>query len=112
MGSGTDRELTEMFGKVDTDNSGKVDRHEFCTAIREGRGGELSLTVLMSKMDGQLEGLEEIFEDYKRKLESARKQAAFDIQISEASFAKFKERQQKIRLMKAENEKKIARLCG
>ena len=64
-----------MFGKVDTDNSGKIDRTEFCIAVREGRGGELSFTVLMSKMDSQLEGLERLFEEYKRKLESVKKQA-------------------------------------
>jgi Ca2+-binding EF-hand superfamily protein len=56
---GDEAEIVRAFGEVDTNRSGKIDKFEFTKAIKENRAQELSLTVLMSQMDGQLEGMEE-----------------------------------------------------
>ena len=86
---GTDDEIKRSFTDVDTDNSGKVERLEFMKAIKGSRMAELSLSVLMTQMDGQLEGLEDIFNDFKRKKEEAEKQALADLDMSKAAYARF-----------------------
>eukprot|EP00492_Amphilonche_elongata_P002330 TRINITY_DN258_c0_g1_i3.p1 TRINITY_DN258_c0_g1~~TRINITY_DN258_c0_g1_i3.p1 ORF type:complete len:338 (+),score=92.20 TRINITY_DN258_c0_g1_i3:430-1443(+) len=68
----SDAELREAFKKVDTDGSGVVDQSEFVLAVKDSRMAELSLNVIVQQMDGSLDGLENIFADYKRKLELAR----------------------------------------
>merc|ERR1711879_1048427 len=66
---GAVEEMNEVFDKVDTDNSGIISRSEFKAAILDSRSTELSLTVLLNNMDGQLEGLEDVFAQYRIKLE-------------------------------------------
>ena len=73
--AGNDREIRTAFADVDTNRSGLIDRLEFATAIKESRSSELSLSVLMTQMDGHLEGMEGFFDDYKRKLKEAQEEA-------------------------------------
>jgi DNA repair exonuclease SbcCD ATPase subunit len=54
-------QVNRAFDGVDIDKSGIVDRREFCEAIRNSRLAELSLTVLLTNMDGHLEGMEQFF---------------------------------------------------
>merc|ERR1712118_535388 len=54
---GSDAEINRSFSTVDTDGSGKIDIGEFSKAIKGSRAAELSLTVLLTKMDGELEGM-------------------------------------------------------
>jgi hypothetical protein len=68
---GTDEEIQRSFTDVDTDNSGVIERPEFLKAIKGSRMAELSLSVLMTQMDGKLDGLEDIFNEYKTKREEA-----------------------------------------
>ena len=105
---GDEEEIINSFKGVDVDNSGIVERREFVDAIKGARMAELSLSVLMTQMDGQLEGLEDIFSDYKRKQEEARLQAASDLEASKGAYAKFKATAKRRRLMKKAYEEKIA----
>ena len=59
--NGSESEIQEMFKKVDVDGSGYVDRVEFSNAVKSSRMAELSLNVLISQMDGKLDGLGDIF---------------------------------------------------
>ena len=52
-----DEEIKRSFLSVDVDNSGIVERREFVDAIKGARMAELSLSVLMTQMDGELDGL-------------------------------------------------------
>ena len=54
----------------------------------------------LQQMDGELEGMDEIFNDYKRKLEAANKQAGSDLKISEENFKKFQASARKRRILK------------
>jgi hypothetical protein len=108
--TGTDSEIKEAFNKVDVDGSGRVDRSEFVNAVKGSRLAELSLNVLVQNMDGQLEGMDEIFKDYQRKLAAAEKQNGAAMQISEERFAKFQAASRKRKLLKRKNEQKIAEL--
>jgi Ca2+-binding EF-hand superfamily protein len=110
--NGSEKEIQEMFKKVDVDGSGYVDRVEFSNAVKSSRMAELSLNVLISQMDGKLDGLGDIFGDYKRKLESAKKQAGADLKISEENFAAFQAQTRKRKLLKRKREAKIADLCA
>ena len=103
-------EMNRSFAKVDADGSGIVELPEFKSAIMDSRAAELSLTVLMSKMDGQLEGLEGIFEEYKAKLDKSRKEAEERIKNSEASFKNFQATVRKRRLMKKQMGERIAEI--
>ena len=109
--NGSENEIKEAFAKVDADSSGFVDRVEFANAVKGSRMAELSLNVLVSQMDGKLEGLEDIFADYKRKLESAKKQAGADLKISEENFAAFQAQMRKRKILKKKREAKITDLC-
>merc|ERR1712079_861252 len=101
---GDDEEVKNAFRSVDVDNSGIVERREFVDAIKGARMAELSLSVLMTQMDGQLEGLEDIFLEYKRKQEEARLQAQADLEMGAEAFAKFKATAKRRRLMKKQYE--------
>merc|ERR1712048_1038738 len=61
---GTDEEVREAFASVDRDSSGVVGRVEFSEAIKGSRLAELSLSVLLTQMDGHLEGMDEFFADF------------------------------------------------
>merc|ERR1712176_1442843 len=65
---GSRSEVDRAFTSVDYDNSGLIDINEFKKAIQSERMAEMSLTVILTQMDGHLDGLEEFFEEYKRKL--------------------------------------------
>merc|ERR1712156_125047 len=52
---GSPEEIKAAFSSVDKDNSGVVDRLEFCEAVKGSRMAELSLSVLLTQMDGHLE---------------------------------------------------------
>jgi Ca2+-binding EF-hand superfamily protein len=105
---GDDEEVKRAFHSVDVDNSGIVERREFVDAIKGARMAELSLSVLMTQMDGHLEGLEDIFTDFKRKQEEAKAQAAADLEMSKGAFAKFQATAKRRRLMKKQYEEQIA----
>merc|ERR1712079_113629 len=105
---GDDEEIKNAFKSVDVDNSGIVERREFIDAIKGARMAELSLSVLMTQMDGHLEGLEDIFLEYKRKQEEARLQAQADLEMGAEAFAKFKATAKRRRLMKKQYEEAIA----
>merc|ERR1712154_222339 len=53
---GTNDEMEEAFIKVDTNKSGKIDNREFNWALQSSRLAELSMSVLLTQMDGKLEG--------------------------------------------------------
>merc|ERR550517_1503907 len=107
---GSEHEIREMFAKVDVDGSGYVDRTEFANAIKDSRMAELSLDIIVSKMDGEIAGLDDIFADYKRKLEAANKQAGVDLKVSEENFKKFQAQTRKRRILKKTREQKVAKL--
>ena len=86
---GTKAEIDRSFGKVDVDASGVVDRYEFAAAVKDSRLAELSLTVLMTQMDGKLEGMEKFFGDYKKRLEESKQAAALDLANNQEAFARF-----------------------
>merc|ERR1711953_1157074 len=67
---GSRAEVDRAFQSVDSDGSGKVYRVEFKNAIKDSRVEELGMSVILSQMDGHLEGMEKIFADYKKKLEA------------------------------------------
>jgi Ca2+-binding EF-hand superfamily protein len=108
--TGSEHEIREMFAKVDADGSGFVDRTEFTNAIKDSRMAELSLDLIVSKMDGEIAGLDDIFADYKRKLESANKQSGIDLKVSEENFKKFQAQTRKRRILKKTREAKVAKL--
>merc|ERR1712062_126534 len=86
---GTGTEMNRAFDQVDSDKSGVVDRYEFKTAIRDSRSTELSLTMLLTNLDGQIEGLDDIFNTYKTKLEEAKRKAQADLANSKDRYAMF-----------------------
>ena len=88
--------------------SGLVDVNEFKNAIKHSRTAELSLSVLLTQMDGHLEGMEDFFNDYKRKVEEAKKQAAADLEAGKAAYERFQATAKRRRLMKKEWEARIA----
>ena len=68
---------------------------------------ELSLNVIVSQMDGSLAGLEDIFADYKRKLEAIKNQSGIDMKMSEEKFRKFQAAARKRRILKRKNEEEV-----
>merc|ERR550517_1964126 len=86
---GTVNEQNAAFDAVDANASGIVDRGEFKSAIKNSRSNELSLTVIMTQMDGHLEGLDGIFSEYKKKLEKAKAEAQARLANSEEQFKMF-----------------------
>ena len=105
---GTADEVDKAFDGVDTDKSGKIDRREFTWAISSARLPELSMNVIMEQMGGQLEGLEDIFSDYKRKLEESRKAALENMKNSEGKFLDFQATAQRRRVLKKKYEEEVA----
>merc|ERR1712193_396483 len=79
-------------------------------AIKNSRMAELSLNVIVSQMDGQIAGLEDIFSDYKRKLEASSKQQGIDMKMSEEKFAKFQAAARKRRILKRKNQEEVNEL--
>jgi Ca2+-binding EF-hand superfamily protein len=69
---GSSDEQNRAFEKVDIDASGVVELDEFISAIKDSRATELSLTLLLENMDGELQGLDDIFATYRTKLDEAR----------------------------------------
>jgi Ca2+-binding EF-hand superfamily protein len=100
-------ELQDAFKKVDTDGSGVVDQTEFVIAVKDSRMAELSLNVIVQQMDGSLDGLENIFADYKRKLEASTTQSGIDMKMSEEKFRAFQAAARKRRILKRQNEEKV-----
>ena len=86
---GSVEEVDRAFDDVDTDKSGKIDLSEFKRAIMNSRAAELSLSVILTQMDGELEGLEHIFAEYKRKLEESKAAALAGSAESKAKFEAF-----------------------
>ena len=82
------------------DGSGVVDRIEFCDAIKGSRMAELNLSVLLTQMDGHLEGMEGFFEDFKNKKAEAEAAAAAQSEMDAEKFAKFLQTARRRRLMK------------
>merc|ERR1712183_315298 len=52
---GSVSEMNRAFDKVDMDKSGIVDRSEFKSAIKDSRATELSLTLLLTNLDGKID---------------------------------------------------------
>ena len=103
-------EQNAAFDKVDVDKSGIVDRTEFKKAITDSRANELSLTVIMTQMDGHLDGMESIFGEYKTKLEKAKKEAQDRLANSEDRFKMFQQTVRRRRLMKKQMQERIAEI--
>eukprot|EP00492_Amphilonche_elongata_P003377 TRINITY_DN369_c0_g1_i1.p1 TRINITY_DN369_c0_g1~~TRINITY_DN369_c0_g1_i1.p1 ORF type:complete len:180 (-),score=48.57 TRINITY_DN369_c0_g1_i1:73-543(-) len=78
----TPDEINRSFEKVDVDASGLVDRYEFANAIKGSRLAELSLSVLITNMDGKLEGMESFFENYKKRLAESQELAAANLDLT------------------------------
>ena len=108
--NGTERELKEAFAKVDADSSGYVDMQEFMSAIKDSRSTELSMSVIIGKMDGQLEGMEDVFGDYKRKLQAAQKASSEDMKMSEEKFKAFQQAARRRRILKRKNKEDVQEL--
>merc|ERR1719192_2087290 len=89
--------------------SGKIDRFEFSKAIKDNRTEELSLTVLLTQMDGHLEGMEGFFEDYKRKLKEAEEEAQANLALSRGDYEAFQKATRRRRIRKREMENNIAK---
>merc|ERR1719494_546549 len=79
----TDEEVTKLLAETfkKFDNSGFIDKSEFIKAIKGSRVEELSLGLLLTKMDGHLDGLAGFFESYKRRYEEAqaKQKDAFEV---------------------------------
>lgn len=105
-------QITRSFDKVDVDSSGIVDRREFIMAIRDSRLAELSMGVLVEKMDGHLEGLEAFFSDYKRRADEAKKEAMKQMELQQGHFAAYKATQRRRRIMKKQMEENIRQMMS
>merc|ERR1719361_3112046 len=70
---GSADEVDRAFHSVDANHSGRIDCDEFVEAIKTNRASELSTTLIMEQMEGQLEGLDSIFAEYRMKQEESRK---------------------------------------
>ena len=71
---------------------------------------ELSLTVLIDQMDGQLAGLEDFFANYKNRVEVAKLQAAEDLDANRAAYQRFQATAKQRRSMKCEYKERIAKI--
>merc|ERR1719210_818934 len=105
---GSPEEIKAAFQSVDKDGSGVVDRVEFCEAVKGSRMAELSLSVLLTQMDGHLEGMDDFFADYKKKKAEADAEAAAAAAMNKEKFAAFLATARRRRLMKKQNEIKVA----
>eukprot|EP00492_Amphilonche_elongata_P002511 TRINITY_DN276_c0_g1_i2.p1 TRINITY_DN276_c0_g1~~TRINITY_DN276_c0_g1_i2.p1 ORF type:complete len:863 (-),score=234.47 TRINITY_DN276_c0_g1_i2:191-2779(-) len=105
---GDDREITRAFNDVDTNSSGKIDRLEFAAAIKGNRTEELSLSVLLTQMDGHLEGMEGFFSEYKRKVQEAEEEARANLALSRGDYAAFQKATRRRRMRKRQMEENIA----
>lgn len=68
---------------------------------------ELSLSVLLTNMDGQLEGMESFFEDYKRKAKEAEETARQTADEKWDIYARFLQTARRRRLLKKQVEQKM-----
>ena len=66
--AGEDSEIARAFDDVDVNRGGIIDRREFCDAIRDSRASKLSLGILVTKMDGHLEGMSDFFTSCKQRV--------------------------------------------
>merc|ERR1712037_614009 len=105
---GSEREILNAFDDVDTDSSGFVDLQEFVKAIKSNRSTELSLSVLLTQMDGHLEGMDGFFANYNYKLEEQKKLAAERMASQEEKFRVFQQTARRRRIMKKQMEEKLA----
>ena len=103
-------EVDRAFQSVDSDGSGKVDRVEFKNAIKDSRVEELGMSVILSQMDGHLSNMEDIFADYKKKLESGASDSAAAEKRQQEAIEALKNTARRRRLMKREMETKISEL--
>jgi len=107
---GSDLEIRNAFKSVDTDNSGKVDKREFVSAIRESRVEELGMSVILQQMDGHLGGMEDIFADYKKKLEEQASLSSLSEEEQRRRVEALKKTETRRRLMAREIQTKISEL--
>ena len=107
---GTEDEIENAYRGVDVDNSGFISRSEFMAACKDSRSTELSLSVLLTQMDGHLEGMEGFFDNYKNKLEKSKQRAQADLANSEERFKKFQATARRRRLMKKAMDAKIGEI--
>merc|ERR1712048_70788 len=103
-------EIDRAFASVDTNYNGVVQKHEFCNAIRNSRLAELGLTVILSQMDGKLDGLEGIFKAYKERLEKAKQDALDNLNNQKHLLERFQATARRRRLMKKRWEEEIAKM--
>jgi len=107
---GNDEEIGRAFASVDTDSSGFVDRDEFVAAIKNSRTTELSLSVLLTQMDGHLEWMDGFFETYKERVEKAKNEAEAGRMSAQERYRALQKTARRRRLMKKQTEEKIGRL--
>ena len=77
-------------------------------AVSSNRMADLSLSVILTQMDGKLEGLEGIFSEYKVKLEQSRKEAEERMSSAEGSFLNFQATTRRRRVLKKKMEEQLA----
>jgi Ca2+-binding EF-hand superfamily protein len=106
---GGDMEIKRAFGEVDTNHSGKIDKFEFAQSIKGNRTEELSLTVLLTQMDGHLEGMEGFFTEYKNKVREAEEEAKANLALSRGDYDAFQKATRRRRLRKKEMEQNITK---
>jgi Ca2+-binding EF-hand superfamily protein len=70
---GTPEEINDAFKQVDVDNSGVVSFKEFAQAIKSNRLSEMSVSVVLRKMDGQLGNLGKYMDKVRGDLDVLRK---------------------------------------
>ena len=75
------------------------------------RNSELSLSVILSQMDGHLEGLEKFFEDYKERLERSKREAMERLEAEQLKFGNFQATERRRRLMKRQMEENMTKTC-
>ena len=105
---GSREEVDGAFDSVDSDKSGMIDKNEFMFAVTSNRMADLSLNVILTQMDGKLEGLQGIFDEYKIKLEQSRKEAEERMANAEGQFLNFQATARRRRVLKKKMEEQIA----
>eukprot|EP00494_Astrolonche_serrata_P024105 UN24363 len=77
-------------------------------AIRGSRMEELNLTVLLTQMDGHLEGMDEFFADFKRRSKEAEEEARANLALSRGDYETFQKAVRRRRMKKKQMQNTIA----
>jgi Ca2+-binding EF-hand superfamily protein len=105
---GEREEVDGAFDSVDSDKSGKIDEKEFTWAVSSNRMADLSMSVILTQMDGKLDGLEDIFTEYKANLAKAQQEAQERLQNSQDDYMNFQATVRRRRMLKKQMQEQIA----